>query len=64
MLYSKVTITIIQNGFEPDAATYFLYHIEKIIKPSLSYPITLIFELKCHQSSCDKMCLWAQDSTH
>lgn len=45
-----MTITIIQNGLEPGAATYFPYDIEKIIKLSLSYPITLIFGLICHQS--------------
>lgn len=38
-----MTIPIIQRGFEPGAAIYFPDDIEKIIKPSLGYQITLTF---------------------
>ena len=36
-----MTIPIIQKGFEPGAAIYFPYDMEKIIKPSLGNQITL-----------------------
>lgn len=38
-----MTIPIIQKGFEPGTAIYFAYDIEKIIKPSLGYQITVTF---------------------
>lgn len=38
-----MTIPIIQRGFDPGAAIYFPCDIEKIIKPSLCYQITLTF---------------------
>lgn len=59
ILYSihyVMTITVILSIFQPSSITCFPYDIKKIIKLSLSYPITL-FQLTCHQSLCKKICV-------